>query len=242
MSDWELPSDIEMPSIERIGGGGFLWESGVYDAVIKMVYLDQTESDAVSFNIELVNSDGKTLEEAFWIKSGKAKGNKVWYTGKNGKKMPIPGYLSADHLCRAVLGQNLETVRQTAEKKTVSVYNKEQGKKVPTERPVITQLLNKPVKVAVHQIIEDKQAKNGNGQYVPTGETRNVNECKFFGNVENGKTADEIKKNQPATMFERWSTKNTGIVINKSGKTKSDTSAASIMDSKPTDPTDSLFK
>jgi len=246
MSNWELPADIEMPSIERVGGGGFLWDSGVYDATVKMVYLDQTESDAVSFNIELLNSDGKTLEEQFWILNGKAKGNQTWYTNKSGKKVPIPGYVSADHLCRAVLGENLDPVRKTAENKTVSVYNKEQGKKVATEKPVITNLLNKAVKVAVQQVIVDKTAKNGNGQYLPTGETKTINECKFFGSVENGKTADEITKNQPATMFTRWAEKNTGVTINKSAaksKKATNTSAASIMDSaSPKDPTDSLFK
>jgi hypothetical protein len=247
MTDWELPAGIEMPSIERVGGGGFLWDSGVYDATIKMVYLNQTESDAISFNIELLNSDGKTLEEPFWIVNSKAKGNKTWYTSKSGKPVPIPGYVSADHLCRAVLGETLDSVRKTAEIKTVSVYNKEQGKKVATEKPVITSLLNKAVKVAVQQVIVDKTAKNGNGQYLPTGETKNINECKFFGSVENGKTADEIAKNQPATMFTRWADKNTGIVINKNSAAKSkkatNTSAASIMDSTPvTDPTDSLFK
>ena len=50
MSDWKLPADIEMPSIERVdsSGGGFLWDSGVYDANIKMVYLDQSVNNAVS--------------------------------------------------------------------------------------------------------------------------------------------------------------------------------------------------
>ena len=248
MSDWELPADIEMPSIERVeSGGGFLWDSGVYDATIKMVYLDQSVNNAISFNIELLNSDGKKLEETFWVRSGNAKGNKTWYTTKSGRKQPIPGYLFADNLCRAVLNTTFEDTRQTAENKVVTVYNKEQGKRVPTEKPVITSLINKSIKVAVFQVTEDKTAKSDNGQYLPTGETKNINECALFGDIASGKTADEVKKNQPATMFERWATKNTGIVVDKSSKRKGKVvdinSAASIMDSKPaTDPTDSLFK
>jgi hypothetical protein len=64
MSEWELPKNVETQSIERIGGGGFAWESGVYDATVKMVYLNQSASDAVSFNIILENSEGKELREA----------------------------------------------------------------------------------------------------------------------------------------------------------------------------------
>ena len=41
MSEWELPKNVETQSIERVGGGGFAWESGVYDATVKMVYLNQ---------------------------------------------------------------------------------------------------------------------------------------------------------------------------------------------------------
>ena len=51
MSEWELPAGCEMPSIERIGGGGFAWESGVYDATIVMAYLNQTSSEAQWLNL-----------------------------------------------------------------------------------------------------------------------------------------------------------------------------------------------
>ena len=55
MSEWELPKTVETQSIERVGGGGFAWESGVHDTTIKMVYLNQAASEAQSFNIILEN-------------------------------------------------------------------------------------------------------------------------------------------------------------------------------------------
>ena len=55
MSEWELPKNVETQSIERVGGG-FAWESGVYDATIKMVYLNQSASEAFSFNIILLKT------------------------------------------------------------------------------------------------------------------------------------------------------------------------------------------
>ena len=42
-----------------------------------MAYLDQAKSGAISVNIVLENSDGKELKEAFYIKSGNAKGKNL---------------------------------------------------------------------------------------------------------------------------------------------------------------------
>jgi hypothetical protein len=225
MSEWELPKGVETQSIERVGGG-FAWESGVYDATIKMVYLNQSAAEAVSCNIILQNSEGKELKEAFWIKSGKAKGNKTYFT-KDGKDYPLPGYSITNSMCVAVTGESLAKCMESVEKKTINVYNVELKKEAPSERPVLTGLLNKPVKVAVHQIVEDKVAKGANGQYEPTGESRTVNQCKFFGNTD-GKTAEEITNQADATMFDKWAAKNTGTVIDKSSKAKG-ASAAAIM-------------
>ena len=231
MSEWELPKNVETQSIENVGGS-FAWESGVYDAVIKMAYINQSAKEAISFNIILEKNSGNfsELRESFWVRSGKAKGNKVTYT-KDGKEYPLPGYSTANSLCVAVTGDRLPKCMDSAEKKIVKIWNPEQKKEMPTERPVITSLIGKTVKVAVHQVVEDKVAKGTNGQYEPTGQSRTVNNCKFFGNTA-GKTAEEITKNEEATMFDKWATKNTGTVIDKSNKAKT-SSAAAIMGSTP---------
>ena len=242
MSEWELPKNVETQSIEGTGGG-FEWESGVYDATIKMVYLNQSKTEAVSFNIILEKNSGNfaELRESFWVKSGKAKGNKTFYT-KDGKDYPLPGYSVANSMCVAVTGDRLPKCMDSAEKKTVKVWNPEHKKEMPTERPVITSLIGKTVKVAVHQVIEDKQAKNEKGEYVSTGTSRTVNQCKFFGNTE-GKTAEEITGKEAATKFDKWAQKNTGTVIDKSTKSKGGNSAADIMGSASTDTSkDSLFQ
>ena len=240
MSEWELPKNVETQSIERIGGG-FAWESGVYDATVKMVYLNQSASEAVSFNVILEKNGGNfsELRENFWIKSGKAKGNKTYYT-KDGKDYPLPGYSIANSMCVAITGESLPKCMESAEKKQVNVWNPELKKEAPTERPVIMSLVGKPVKVAVHQVIEDRQAKNDKGEYVPTGASRTVNQCKFFGNAE-GKTAEEITNKEPAARFDKWAQKNTGTVIDKSTGKKGNNSAAAIMGSAPAD-TGSLFQ
>lgn len=226
MSNWELPTTVEQTSIERVGGG-YAWESGVHDVKVKLAYLDQAKSEAISLNVVLENAEGKEMKEAFWIKSGKSKGNKSYYE-KDGKQFPLPGYAVANSLCVAATGESLAKCIDKAEKKTVKVWNSEARKELPTERPVLMPLINKAIKVAVHQISEDKTQKNEAGQYVSTGDTRLTNECKFFGNME-GKTTEEILSDSPAEMFTKWAEKNTGKVIDKTTKTAPGSSAADIM-------------
>lgn len=235
MTEWDLPASVEEQTIERVGGGGYAWKTGVHKAKIKLVHLSQAASKAVGFNIELENADGKTMKETLWIKSGDKKGNKTFYTDKDGKDRPLPGYSVANSLCVAATGDSLGKVMGTAgniEKKTIKLYNFEAGKEVETEVNVVTALLGLPVTVAVHNVLEDKNKKNAAGQYEPTGQTRTSNETKFFGNAE-GQTAEEILSGSEATMFDAWAAKNTAeTVIDKTaagGTNKGATSAADIM-------------
>jgi len=230
MGEWDLPTDVATDSsIERVGGGGFFWESGVYDATIKLAYLNQNPTTkSVSINIILKNSNGKELSETLFIKSGTEKGSKTYYTTKDGTKRPLPGYAVADSLCIAAGQGSLSKCIDAAEQKTVNIYDYDARKELPVQRPVLITLLNKAIKVAVHQVKEDKTVKNEANQYVPTGDSRTKNECKFFGNSE-GKTAEEITKGKEATMFTAWAEKNTGIVLDKTTKNAGKPSAADIM-------------
>ena len=182
MNEWSLPENTQESTIERLGGG-YIWESGVYPVIIKSVYLDQAESEAVSFNIILENKEGKELKEVFYIKSGKEKGNKSYYT-KDGKNYPLLGYSVADSLCVAATEQHLDKILETLEHKVINIYNVDAGKEVPTERPVPMSLIGKPIKVAVHQVLENKRKKNTTtGIYEEILDTRTINQCKFFGNM-----------------------------------------------------------
>jgi hypothetical protein len=243
MSEWKLPDDVVEPSIEGSSGGNFIWESGVYDTNIKLAYLNQTPGGAYFLNVELEKVGEKfgRIRDKWCIKSGNEKGNKIYYIGKDGKKQPLPGYQTAKALCLAVTGEDLDANMSKLEKKVIKVWNFDQGKEVPSEHPVIPGLINQKVKVAVHQVIEDKKAKNSDGNWVPSGATKTINQCKFFGNPDNGKTPEEVAANKDAGALDRWATKNTGLVVDKSTKgVKPQDSAASIMgDTSPTQ--ESLF-
>jgi ribosomal 50S subunit-recycling heat shock protein len=242
MSEWDLPESVESTSIEKVGGG-YSWESAVYDAVVQMAYLIQAKSGAIGFSLILKNTSGKELKETFWIKSGNDKGNKSFYTDKrDNKDYPIPGYSVVNSLCVAALGQSLSKTMQNIEKRTIKVYDAAEGKDINKECPIVVDLTEKIIKVAVHQIKENKRKKNdATGKYEDLADTRMINECKFFGNAE-GKTAEEITKNEPAEMFTKWAEKNTGQVIDKSKKVDGKQSAAAIMGDTAATPTaKSLF-
>ena len=181
-------------------------------------------------NIVLENSEGKELKESLCIRSGNEKGNKTYYV-KNGKNIALPGYSISDSMCISATGEGLPKAMEAREKKQIKSWDSEKQKEGPVERDVLMSLTNKPVKVAVHQVIEDKQVKNvATGQYEPSGLTRTINKCKFFGNKD-GKTAEEIKAKKEAGFFSKWAEKNTGVVINEASKNSN--SAASIMGSTP---------
>ncbi|MEA2037105.1 MAG: hypothetical protein U9O94_06325 [Nanoarchaeota archaeon] len=241
MSEWSLPTDTKKVSIEK--SGGFLWDSGVYPVKVKLAYLDQAKSGATSFNIILENNEGKELKNTMYIRSGKAKKNSTTYT-KDGVKYPLPGYSTAESLCRAATGKNLEQNIMAHEKKQVKIYDFEQQKDVVQERPVLVNLLGASVQVAVSRIKENKSKKNADGDYVDTDDIREINECKFFGNAD-GFSADEISENIPeAKALPSWHKVNAGKVIDKS-KTAVGTganSAAGIMGTTPAAaPAASLF-
>ena len=118
MSDWDLPKNVEKVSTESVGG--YLWESGVYTATVKMAYLDQAKSGAISVNVVLENSDGKELKEAFYITSGDAKGNKTYYE-RDGKSYPLPGYSTANSLLVAAGDNHLSACLDSKENKMVLI-------------------------------------------------------------------------------------------------------------------------
>ena len=217
MTSFKQPTSVQTTSIERIGGD-FTLESGVYPFTVDMVYMHQSSTNAVGFNVTLITADKKTLKETFYIKSGDTKGNKTYYT-KDNINYPLPGYAVADSMCIALLGLPLHESLAT-EKKVVKVYNFDEKKEVPTEVPVVIGLLGKSGTVAVHKIKENKRSKNAAGQWVPTDKVRTFNECKFFGNAE-GKTAEEIKADSPAAVLTEWAEVHTGVTVDKTNSTKS---------------------
>ena len=53
MGNLSMPKDMEFEELSS-GGGSFLWETGIYDCVVDMVYFDKSKGGARSLNITVV--------------------------------------------------------------------------------------------------------------------------------------------------------------------------------------------
>ena len=218
-------------------GGGFVWDSGAHPVVIDSVYLDQSTGGAYNLNFTFKTAEGKTLSETIYISSGTAKGTLNYYVDKKGVKQYLPGFVVANDIALICTGKDLGDLE--TEDKMVDVYNPELGKKAPASKPVFMDLIGKQIQLGIHKIREFKQAKNAEGKYVDTAETREKNEIvKVFS--EEGMTVVEAKAGLEAPeFFAKWVERNGADYVKD--KTKGATPAAGGGGSPAATPSKSLF-
>lgn len=200
-----------------LGGGGPM-ESGLYPATITMAYAGKSEGGAASLTVHCKTENGE-LRETLWVSSGDAKGNKTTYTDKNKDEVHLPGYVIADAL--GLLGAGKSLKDWTMEEKSINLYNFDEKKEVPTKVPVVMDLLDKEVILAVSKNIEDKNAKGEDGKYHPTGETRITNTIEKVFRVRDKLTVSEVLAQvaeSDETFYHKWGDKFTGVTRDRSTK------------------------
>lgn len=208
-------------------GGGGTRESGIYPFTVKMAYVQPAKSGAIGVHLTLEDDKGQELRRTEYITSGTAKGGKNYYE-RNGQKNYLPGFLLINDLALLITGHGLTDLEAEIEEKLVPIYNFESQKEIPTKVPVLIPLLNKPIKAGVLKVIEDKRTKGDDGEYVPTGETREVNEINKFFHAESGMTVTELKANADEAVFiQQWDEKRSGQTIDKTTKVSGKSGAPS---------------
>jgi len=210
---------------DTLGGSKFgPWDSGVYDAVIDLAYVEESKGGAIGINFIFKTQEGKELKQTIYVTSGKEKGQLNYYEGKDGAKHYLPGFTAANDICLLSVGEELSELE--TETKVLSIYNKEAGKEVPTKKEVLTDLIGQDITLGVQKVIEDK--------YNSPGETRTVNNISKVFRTKDHMTSNEIRAEaDEATFYDQWKEKNTGVVINKSGKSKGTASAPAATEDKP---------
>lgn len=197
-------------AVEKDTLGGFkLLDTDVYLMDIKYAYLGKAaNSNARSFNIEATDANGNRHREQIWI-SNKEGGNQ--YKDKKTSKMEyLPGFLLANSIC--LLAAGIPLIKATVETKTINVWNSEKKAEVPTDVPMITNVLGKPIKLAIQQTRKNKQVKNDSNVYVNTAEERiEVGIAKAF-RFDSNKTEAEIRNKADAKFMDEWLTANKGKV------------------------------
>jgi len=218
-----MHDDIKLKETS-LGGGSYLWDSGVYKTIVDMAYFDQSKGGAHSLNVTLLGEDGKKLKQTVWFTNRK---EEVHFINQKGEKDYLPGYTLANNLALIITGEDLNEAFESSEKKMVNVYDFNEKKEKPTEKSVATSLLGKQVKVAVLKQTVNKRVNDGTGNYVDSAETRDENQIKEFYFPDSDLTVVEKAKDaKEAVMMPKWAERNTGKTLNRVKDVTATTSAA----------------
>jgi len=190
---------------DTLGGGGFVWDTGLYDVVIDSVYMDQSKGGAYSLNFVFKTAEGKELRNTQYVTSGAAKGTRNYYE-KDGKKHYLPGFTAANDIAVAATGKELSALEM--EDKIVEIYDFDLKKKVPTTKPVFMEMIGKTFKLGVQKVKEYKNIKNDAGAYVPGPDIKEFNEVAKSFNTD-GLTSVEAKAGITEPAFvSKWLERN----------------------------------
>jgi hypothetical protein len=225
---------------DRLGGGGVL-NTGVYPLNIKLAYINVADSGAIALNLHAETPEGRNVKQQFWMTSGKAKGGQNFYTDKQGVKNYLPGYLLAESLALLTTGKSIGDL--DTEEKVVNLYDATAKAEKPTKVQMVMELLNKDVLAGIIKQTVDKNVKNANGEYVPSGETRDENEIDKFFRARDKMTTSEIRGGaEKAEFHDKWIEKNgPDYVRNKAKGASGGTAGVPQGSSKTSKPTTSLF-
>jgi hypothetical protein len=194
---------------DRIGGFGAI-ETDIYDMKVTMAYAIESQGGAqgVAFTFD---NGGREYRETVYVTSKKGENFYLNPSDKT-KKLPLPGFTVANDICLATTEQPLSA--QPTEEKIVNIYDFDQKKEVPKSVQVLVDLIGKPVTLAINKVLENKSEKKGD-EYVPTAETREVNQIDKVFHTETRVTMVEARNQQPAAFYDAWLGRNKGQTRDK---------------------------
>ncbi len=217
-----LAQDVNATKEEDVLGGGktFLVESGVYDTIIDMAYMDKSQYGADSFNVTFKGQNGEEIKQTIYVSNRQGEttyAEKDRKTGQpTGKRRDLPGFSVASAICKLSVGDDLITVARSAEPKTIKIFDFTAMKELPQEKQVLTALIGQPITLGMFKDVVDKNVKDGNGNWVPGGETREENDIGKVFRTRDGLTTVEVEAEATSHDFkDAWAEKHTGITRQK---------------------------
>lgn len=202
--------------VDVIGGGGPL-DTAVYPGTVTMAYAEKSSKGALGMVLHIKTEVGRDIRQTLWMTSGDDKGNKNTYETKAGERKYLPGFNLANSLCLLTVGK--EVGDMDLEEKVVSIYSFDAKAEVPTKVNMFVDLIGQDILSAVFRQTVDKKAKGDDGQYRPTGETRDENEIDKFFRARDRMTTAEIRAGaEEATFCAAWEEKWAGQVRDKTEK------------------------
>jgi hypothetical protein len=212
LSDFAIDDSIEK-EIDSVGGNGPV-DSGLYGSTITMAYRHQSASGAHALVLHLATEGGRELRETIYFTSGTKKGGKH-YSEKNGVRHYLPGFNLVNGLCLLTVAKNLSELEAVT--KVVPIYSYDDKKEMPTEVPVLTDLLGQEIIAGVIKLTENKPVRTDAGEYVdsPDGATRDKNTIdKFFRAKDQLTTAEIMAGETEPGFYTTWGDKHNGVTKN----------------------------
>lgn len=201
---------------DRVGGGGFTRESGVYAMTIKVAYAGASQGGAQFVDFTFVDDNEKEYRETFYVTG---RNGQNWFEAKDkngkptGKKRALPGFDHVNDICLVTCDKTLSEMAD--EQKTVNVYDHEAGRQIPKSVPCLTELHGKKVYLAIQKRLENKNAKDSSGEYVATAETREVNTVEKVGHFPTKTTVVEAQESLEPAYLDTWAKNNDGKTLDK---------------------------
>jgi hypothetical protein len=172
---------------DYVGGGG-LFESDIYVGKIKTAFTGKAANSEARNITLLIDIGGRELRSQIWVSN---KSGEVTYTDKQTKETKnLPGFNQMNALALLVTGKNLGDL--DVEDLVVKLYDFDARKEIPQSVSCFTELHGEMIAVAVQRQTVDKNEKNAAGDYVPSGETRDINVVVKFLDAEKQLTISEI--------------------------------------------------
>lgn len=173
---------------DYVGGGG-LFDTDIYEAVIKTAYIGKASASESRNVTLLLDIKGRELRYSAWVSN---KQGEVTYTDKKTKEVKnLPAYNQMNSLALLVAGKNLGEL--DTEELVVRLYDYDAKKELPQSVTCFTELHNETIAIAVQRQTVDKTKLNDTTKtYDPTGETRDQNEIVKFMVPEKLLTISEI--------------------------------------------------
>lgn len=208
-----LTTDGLAETQDRLGGFRVL-DSGPYTGKIKAAYAGKAaSSNAQSVTVILETNDAGEYRETFWITNKKGEN---FFVDKQdaSRKVPLPGFTMIDDLCLVTTNKSLS--QQATEEKVMNIYDPDAKKELPKSVPMLIELLGKEVTFGIRKELKNKQAKDGNGVYQDTPDSREENVTDKIFHYPSNLTVVEARKGiQTPTFYGAWVEKNKGQTMDR---------------------------
>lgn len=209
---------------DLIGNSYGLLDTAIYPFIIKEAYVKTANSGAIGIHLlftEKKDGTGQQFEKDVYITSGDEKGNKSYWTDKQGEDHALPGFLLIDSLVKLVINPTKEISDIPTTKTATQIYDYDEKERVTIQVDMLKPLLNKPVYVAIQRQLVDKRQRNeSTGKYVTVPGFREENDIMKFFRAKDKKTVTEVEANNadPASFFHTWNKKFAGNTRDRRSK------------------------